>query len=35
MRQRVAADDAWLLDDRLIAPRTAVGLDLASYGAPR
>lgn len=28
---RTVPDDAWLLEDRRIAPRAAVGLDLASY----
>jgi excisionase family DNA binding protein len=28
---RAVPDDAWLLEDRDIAPRAAVGLDLASY----
>jgi excisionase family DNA binding protein len=28
---RAVPDDAWLLEDRQVAPRAAVGLDLASY----
>jgi hypothetical protein len=28
---RAVPDDAWLLDGRRVAPRAAVGLDLASY----
>ena len=28
---RTVPDNAWLLEDRRIAPRAAVGLDLASY----